>query len=170
MNNIIDPADKKIFTKIGSIQEEIKESLIKLLMTEVKLEAARGNPERFRGYRKTVLTWMRDNVTDREDREDRKDRKDREPTRGKRTRDTPSNTPSRYKVEFEFERKGQKRQRTSYPEEPVKIPLEILQAAFLSGQNNRMYQTHTQDPLGGILPIERILQDSNRVSGMVPPH
>lgn len=147
MNNLIDPADKKIFNKISSIHSDMKETLVRLLMTEVELEAARGNPNRFRGYRKAVLTWMRDNIND----------------SGKRQMDTNGNQDF-YKVEYEFDRKNKKRQRVVYPDEPVKIPTEILQAAFLSGQNNRLYQTHTQE---GILPFEKVIQDSNRVSGTI---
>jgi hypothetical protein len=151
MSNIIDPADKKLFNKIGTLQNEMKETLVRLLMTEVELEASRGNPDRFRGYRKTVLTWMRDNVPSTDT--------DTDKSKPKRVR------TSEYKVEFEFERKNQKKQRTAYPEEPVKIPVEILQAAFLSGQNNRLYQTRTQEGT----ELERVMHDSNRVSGMVTP-
>ena len=154
-NNIIDTADKKVLDQLNDCHNEMKGVLVKLLMTEVELEAARGHPERFRKYRKSVLEWMRDNVDD----------------KGKRKHD---DNQEYFKVEFEFERKKKKRKRVAYPAEPVKIPQEILQAAYLSGSSNRLSQTHAQDvkvwdqgidPFGPT-PFEKVIQDSNRISGM----
>lgn len=137
---VIDPADKKLFNNVESIRGELKDKLVELLMAEVELESARGNPKRYRGYRSSVLTWMIDNVND----------------TGKRDRD------DYYKVNFEFERKSQKKSRVMYPETPVKIPNEVLQAAFLSGSSGRIQQSHVRE-VPGSHPVEKILHDSNRM-------
>jgi hypothetical protein len=133
--------DERRLNKIENIYTQTHENLIKLLKNKVKLEASRGNPERYRGYRKAVLLWMGTlNTTNN--------------TTGKRKRERDRD---RYKIEFNFTKGDQKKNRIVYLTDQVDIPIDILRAAFLSGEHNRLVYTDNDETV----------KDSNRLSDML---
>jgi hypothetical protein len=126
--------DQERFDEFRKAQEGFHNSAIKLFGKELDLVASRGHPDRRKSYRRNVLNWIKENSP-----------------KGKRSND------DHYVIEYTFDVNKTKKRKVVYLDAKTEIPENVLQSAFLSGEDNRLLQKQI------VNDEEIFLDDSNNI-------
>lgn len=129
--------DQEKFDEFRRAQDGFRSAAIKLFGRELEIVASRGHPDRRKAYRRNVLNWIKESTNN----------------KGKRNKD------DQFVIEYTFEVNETKKRKIVYPDKKIEIPENVLQSAFLSGEDSRLIQKKVVKDG----ELETFLNDSNNI-------